>query len=114
MTATSDQLRDAGQQRSLFHEAGERETFMRLINEIRAGKTVSVNRLREQLDALEIPDSMRGGLFRAAVTAKLLRPVQIPLPDGTVLDHREKSEGASAHSATVRVYQRTTERWNQQ
>ena len=114
MTATSDQLRDIGQQRSLFHEAGERDALMRVIDEIPANTRVSVNTVRDQLDTLEVPDSMRGALFNAAIRAGLIIPATVTLPDWTTVDIREKSTGASAHSATVRVYQRTTERWNQQ
>lgn len=113
MTATSDQLRDQGQARSLTSEAGEREAFLGLINEIHPNVRVTANNLRDDLDRLGIPEGMRGALFRAAMTAGLIEPVTLELPDGTVIYRSVKSTGTSAHSADVRMYRRTTKRWSE-
>jgi len=69
-----------------------------------AGWTLSVNDVREQLDAIRFPNRSRAGLFTRAVADGLLIPV---FYDGTDDQRTVPSTGYSAHAARVKVYRRT-------
>jgi hypothetical protein len=79
-------------------------TFRRIIQTIEPGRLVSVNSLRPLLDAADIPNQARGGLFSQACTAGLLEAAKTP--EG--YDITIKSTGDSANGSSVRLYRRTT------
>jgi hypothetical protein len=86
----------AGQEQSIEGREAFKARFFEVVAEVEPGTSVSVNILRAELDRAKIPPSMRGGLFYAASKAGLLKPAVW-----------QDIFGASAHRATVRVYQRT-------
>lgn len=76
--------------------------FRRIIRSVEPGALVSVNSLRDLLDAADIPNPSRGGLFATACTSGLLEPYRSP--DG--FDITCKSTGSTANGSTVRIYRR--------
>ncbi|GAB6938336.1 hypothetical protein ACQP60_04315 [Isoptericola variabilis] len=68
------------------------------------GQTLSVNDVREQLDAIGFPNRARAGLFTRAVSDGLLIPV---FYGGSDDQRTVPSTGHSAHGARVNVYGRT-------
>lgn len=106
MTATREALKLEGQERSLRSLDDDTvDAFMDLVGQLPAGERVSVNDVRSQLDAIGVPEKSRGGLFAKAVKAGLLRPLEVVV-GARVYPVRIPSTGASAHNATVRVYER--------
>jgi hypothetical protein len=97
----------AGQEQSIEGREAFKARFFEVVAEVEPGTSVSVNILRAELDRAKIPPSMRGGLFYAASKAGLLKPAVWQDIFGRMVDVYERSTGASAHRATVRVYQRT-------
>lgn len=100
-----------GQEQSLlaFPEVAH-VSFLRIVASVPAGAEVSVNTLRPRLDAAEIPESARGGLFSKATKAGLLEPVWLgddPTDPATRSPKLTPSSGPTAHRAHVRVYRRT-------
>ncbi|SDG21370.1 hypothetical protein SAMN04487781_4028 [Cellulosimicrobium cellulans] len=85
------------------------ETFLRIVDSVPAGTEVSVNTLRSRLDAAEVPERARGGLFSKATKARLLEPVWVGDGDDRT-PKTAASSGPTAHLARVRVYRRTTTR----
>lgn len=85
------------------------ETFLRIVDSVAPGAEISVNTLRPRLDAAEVPERARGGLFFAATKAGLLEPAFVEA-DGARFPKLQPSTGPSAHRAHVRVYRRTTAR----
>lgn len=82
-----------------------REAFARIIKSVSPGRRVTVNHLRDLLDAAGIPEQARGGLFDGACRQGLLRPVKVQLGDEWH-DVYVRSTGVSAHGARVRLYER--------
>lgn len=72
--------------------------FLRVIETVPAGHHASSNILRDLLNAADIPEKSRGGLFAQAVKNGYLRPVG---------SRYEASNGTTAHRAPVRIYKRT-------
>lgn len=103
---TGHALKIEGQQDSLLMLLDEPARFDHIIAAYPPGTELSINDIRDQLDAAQIPVKARGGLFSRAVHAGLLRPLTF-----TVGGHRQNvtvpSTGESAHAAHVRVYIRT-------
>ena len=85
------------------------ETFLRIVDSVTPGSEISVNTLRARLDAAEVPERARGGLFFAATKAGLLEPAFVEA-DGDRFPKLQPSTGPSAHRAHVRVYRRTKAR----
>jgi len=79
--------------------------FFTVIEAIPAGRLFSVNDIRRQLDALEIPNASRGVLFTAARTAGLIEYAGGTAWGREYLDV-ERSTGRSAHGARVMRYRR--------
>ncbi|MHB1063561.1 MAG: hypothetical protein ACYC1Z_03550 [Georgenia sp.] len=99
--------RDAGQQQSLgILLADDVANFDRIIASYPVGDKVSINLVRSQLDAVEIPESSRGGLFSRAVKGGVLAPATV-VAGGQEFPIFEASTGTSANRARVRVYVRT-------
>lgn len=104
MDLTPAALKVEGQQRSLRSVPSEaQDAFDAIILAIRPGQTVHINGLRGLLDLAGVPARARGGLFAGAVSRGLLAPLLTPEGD----EIRRKSDGASAHHATCRLYVRT-------
>lgn len=82
-----------------------KEAFSRIIRSVAPGRRVTVNHLRDLLDAAGIPEQARGGLFDGACRHGLLRPVKVALGDEWH-DVYVRSTGESAHGARVRLYER--------
>lgn len=98
--------RDAGQRQSLLGLlVDDVERFLEVIREVRPGAEFTVNDVRDRLDAAEIPDKARGGLFAKAAKAGLIRPVVLDV-DGERVPKTRASTGATANAARVRVYLR--------
>jgi hypothetical protein len=72
--------------------------FLRIIETVPAGDEVTSNLLRDKLNAADIPEKSRGGLFSQAVNQGYLRPVARGY---------EPSTGETANRAVVRIYRRT-------
>jgi hypothetical protein len=72
--------------------------FVRIIETVPAGREVTSNLLRGKLNAADIPEKSRGGLFSQASRQGYLRPVA---------NRYEPSEGETANRAPVRLYRRT-------
>jgi hypothetical protein len=81
------------------------QQFRRIIAAIPPGRRVTVNHLRDLLDAAGIPETSRGGLFDGACKAGLLRPVRVKIGDEWA-DVYVPSTGESARRARVRLYER--------
>lgn len=77
--------------------------FCRILQRARPGADITVNVLRDDLDAAQIPATARGGLFAQAVNTGYLEPVRLFGGDVYV-----PSTGDSAHRARVRLYRRTS------
>jgi hypothetical protein len=93
-----------GQRRSLTNLPSEsHDAFMAVIESITVGQIVHVNAVRPLLTLAEVPPKAMGGLFAQAVIAGLLTPMVTYSGD----EIRRKSDGASAHHATCRLYTRT-------
>jgi hypothetical protein len=73
--------------------------FCRILQRCSLGSHVTVNALRDDLDAAQIPATARGGLFSQAVNAGYLEPVRMFGGDIFVA-----STGNTAHRASVRLY----------
>ena len=102
-------LADAGQQQSLSILLEEDvANFDRIIRSYKPGTHLSINTVRAQLDALDIPDSSRGGLFSRAVKAGWIRQLTVA-SGGREYPVTEPSTGRSAHNARVKVYVRLAE-----
>lgn len=82
-----------------------RAAFRAIVAAIEPGVWFSINDVREQLEAAEIPPSSRAHLFYAAVKAGLIDPVSFSVR-GQVVAHQVRSTGRSAHNARVNVYER--------
>lgn len=78
--------------------------FRRIIAACRPGTRITVNALRDLLDAAGIPETARGGLFDGACRAGLLTPVRVQV-GGEWADVYVPSTGLSARRARVRLYQ---------
>ncbi|MFE6228932.1 hypothetical protein [Cellulosimicrobium sp. NPDC057862] len=103
----------AGQEQSLLAlPQVSHETFLRIVDSVPAGTEVTVNTLRARLDAAEVPERARGGLFSKATKARLLEPVWVGEGDDRT-PKTAASSGPSAHLARVRVYVRTTTRMHE-
>jgi hypothetical protein len=106
MTAVGEALKQEGQERSTSGlDDDVVDAFMALVAGVPAGERVSVNDLRAGLDRIGVPERSRGGLFHKAVKAGLLTPLQVQV-GRRMYPVRIESTGASAHNATVRVYER--------
>lgn len=96
-----------GQERSLFDlDETAWDKFLGILTRVPVGHQVTVNGLRDALDAATnptIPNKTRGGLFARAARAGLITPVFTEQG----YEVRLSSSGASAHQATVRLYTRT-------
>lgn len=79
--------------------------FFRVIEDIPAGQQFSVNDIRARLDALEIPNTKRGGLMHAAKKAGLIENVVITAWGHTAAVY-QASSGNSARCARVARYRR--------
>jgi hypothetical protein len=79
--------------------------FFGVIESIPVGRRFSVNDLRHRLDAMDVPDKQRGGLFNRALAAGLIVAVTASAW-GVDYPVRIPSTGSTAHNATVRVYRR--------
>lgn len=88
----------------LSDETGEQ--FRRIIAAIPPGRRVTVNHLRDLLDAAGIPEQARGGLFDGACRQGLLRPVRVKLGPDDWADVYVPSTGESARRSRVRLYER--------
>lgn len=77
--------------------------FARIIRAVEPGALVSVNSLRDMLDAADIPNASRGGLFDGAARKGLLEPYRTP--EG--FDVTIASTGDTANRSSVRLYRRT-------
>ena len=98
---------NTGRQLALDVLSGEtHETFRRIIRSVEPGRRLTANSLRDLLDAADIPETARGGLFAKAVQSGLLRPVTVVYEGGTA-DVYVPSSGESAKGARVRLYERT-------
>jgi hypothetical protein len=73
--------------------------FLRILARCQPGSHVTVNALRDDLDAAQIPTPARGGLFSQAVNRGYLEPVRAFGGDLFVA-----STGSSANHSSVRVY----------
>lgn len=106
MTALGEALKVEGQERSMqpLDEAMV-DAFMDAVGRVPAGERVSVNDMRSTLDKIGVPDRSRGALFAKAVKEGLLIPLMVRVGTG-MYPVRIPSTGASAHNATVRVYER--------
>ncbi|MCR1984000.1 hypothetical protein NSA53_17355 [Cellulosimicrobium cellulans] len=87
-----------------------RETFLNIVDSVAPGVEISVNTLRARLDAAEVPESARGGLFTNASKLGLLEPIWVGEGDDRT-PKTAASSGPSAHLARVRVYRRTAARF---
>jgi len=97
------ELRAEGQMRSLFAVSDTtRQDFERILT--LAPIEFSSNDIRLQLDWAQIPESVRGGLFNAAIKAGLI--VRKMTSDG--YPARIPSTSPKTHAAYVQVYRRTT------
>ncbi len=85
-------------------------TFLHIVESVPPGAEVSVNTLRERLDASQVPERARGALFAAAMCAGLLERVHLVDVAGRSTPYRVPSTGYSAHRAPVQVYRRTAAR----
>lgn len=83
----------------------DREVFLAVVEAIEPGTWFSINDVREQLDAAEIPAASRAHLFYAACKSGLIDPVMFSV-GGQVVAHQVRSTGRSAHNARVNVYER--------
>lgn len=81
------------------------EAFMDLVTVIPVGTEFSVNRIRSKLDAHDVPNKARAGLFARACKAGLIEPVTVTVGAREVAV-KEPSTGTSAHAAHVQVYRR--------
>jgi hypothetical protein len=98
---TPAELRAEGQMRSLFAVSDTtRQDFERILT--LAPIEFSSNDIREYMEWADIPESVRGGLFNAALKAGLI--VKKMTSDG--YPARIPSTGTSAHAAYVQVYRR--------
>ncbi|WP_062516462.1 hypothetical protein [Demequina gelatinilytica] len=108
-TLTPRDLKRAGQQASVYHldsrEAREAATEA-IVTALPAGMVVSVNVIRPELDAANIPNRSRGGLMVIMCSRGHLEPIWTTFR-GLDVPVTEPSTGPSAHSAPVRVYIRT-------
>lgn len=77
--------------------------FTRIVRAVEPGALVSVNSLRDMLDAADIPNPSRGGLFDGACRQGLLEPYRTP--EGFAIT--TSSTGDSANGSSVRLYRRT-------
>lgn len=82
-----------------------REAFRAIVAAIAPGTWFSINDVRDELDAADIPPGSRAHLFYAAVKACLIDPVSFSV-HGQVVPHQVRSTGRSAHLARVNVYER--------
>ena len=73
--------------------------FCRILQRSDLGARISVNTLRDDLDAAQIPSTARGGLFSQAVNVGYIEPVRMFGGDIFVA-----STGDTAHRAAVRLY----------
>lgn len=73
--------------------------FLRILACWQPGSHLTVNALRDDLDAAQIPSTARGGLFSQAVNCGYLKPVRAFGGDVFVA-----STGGSANRSSVRVY----------
>lgn len=73
--------------------------FCRILQRCQLGSHVTVNALRDDLDAAQIPSTARGGLFSQAVNAGYLEPVRMFGGDIFVA-----STGDTANRSAVRLY----------
>lgn len=83
----------------------QRAAFRAIVEAIAPGTWFSINDVREQLDAAEIPAASRAHLFYAACKSGLIDPVMFSV-GGQVVAHQVRSTGRSAHNARVNVYER--------
>jgi hypothetical protein len=83
-----------------------REAFLRIVKSVSPGRRVTVNHLRDLLDAAGIPEQARGGLFDGACRAGLLEPVRVQV-EAEWADVYVASTGESARRSRVRLYRRT-------
>lgn len=105
---TALDLKREGQERSLLAVVDDQvEAFLDLVRVLEPGTDFSVNLLRAKLDAYEIPNSARAGLFAKAVALDLIEPLYVTAGPYRV-QLTEPSTGRSAHHASVRLYRRTT------
>jgi len=105
----------AGQQLSL--EAATRldsDVVLDAVGRRSPGTVMSLNTIREELDAAEVPASVRAGLMRRACEEQLLEPYMHTV---TVDEHEVSihlgipSDGKSAKGAHVKLYRRTASKW---
>jgi hypothetical protein len=84
------------------HHLEHWDDFLRILQRVPAGQTITVNHLRDDLDAAQIPETSRGGLFSQACNTGHLTPLTVH----GVGDIYQPSTGDTAHRARVRVYTR--------
>jgi len=70
--------------------------FLRVLDTTLPGDQVTINHLRDLLDAADIPEKSRGGLFAQAVEHRYLRRAGYT-----------QSTGDTAHRAPIRCYRRS-------
>jgi hypothetical protein len=83
------------------------EAFTQIVESIPAGRTFTVNDLRDRLDAADVPPAQRGALFTNACRAELIEPVRLTAW-GRTTDVYVASSGTTAHKARVRLYRRVS------
>lgn len=106
MSTTAEDLKIEGQTRSVSGLTDAMvDAFLSTVSRVPHGERISVNDLRPTLDEHGIPNRSRGGLFALAVSEGLLVPMEVQV-GGRTYPVRIPSTGASAHAATVRVYER--------
>lgn len=107
MTAPAES-RVEGQHRSLWPISRQcRVDFLRVVADIPEGALFTVNTIRAELDAAQIPDKARGGLMAGAMKAGLCaQAVELIDGFGPVVLH-VPSTGPSANASGVKVYRRT-------
>lgn len=109
MTAQTEgrALADAGQQTSLgILLPDDFANFEAVIRSFAVGSRLSINKIRDRLDSLGIPEVSRGALFGRALAAGLIARATV-VAGGHEFQITEPSTGRSAHNARVKVYVRT-------
>jgi hypothetical protein len=83
----------------------QRDAFLAAVVALAPGTWFSINDIRDQLDAGQVPPGSRAHLFYAATKAGLIDPVRTEV-FGNLIPYRVRSTGTSAHLAWVNVYER--------
>lgn len=81
-------------------------SFRRILRSIEPGRRLTANSIRDLLNAADIPEPARGGLFTKAAAAGLIRVVTVEW-DGQRCPVYVKSDGETAHGSRILLYERT-------